>query len=98
MLAKVPAISKVIIPFNKLNLFSFAQAQLIEATSFKIIYGNLSACVDLVFCVADKEDIIFALNERWDPDAVSPALLRLLRDCVEETYEQLRAPAPVKPS
>ncbi len=47
VLSKVPAISEVVIAFYKLYPVSFAQAQLVRASGFKVIYDSFSLANNL---------------------------------------------------
>ena len=41
MLSKIPAISKIVVPFYELYPFAFAKAQFIRAPGFKVIWMRI---------------------------------------------------------
>ena len=57
MLSKIPAISKVVVPFYELYPFAFAKAQFIRASRFKVIWMRIVSKILGVYPLGSVESL-----------------------------------------
>ena len=65
MLAEVPAITKIIVPFNEFDPFAFRQAQLVGATCLEVICSSYGVSLTCGTCFAlPRNAVILEPHER----------------------------------